>query len=140
MKNKIGILLIFVSFMLIFSPLVYLPKNIFVVLTIQSYGPIFIFAIGMTLIFSNKSIKNNILPIFSLNLGYSLLSDFFSLYMQPTLNNLAKHSSNANLSVSVETPTIPGIIIMFISDFTITIAITLAFIYITNKFVMNRIE
>lgn len=138
MIKKTGYFFIALSFILVLSPLFYMSKNIFIFLTLQSYGPIFVFAIGSACIFSGQTLVRNGLPIFSITLIFSVFSDCFSLYIQPKINELAANSSTNNLSVSVSRPSLPGILIMFLTDLLITYAITIAFIYVTNKFRLKK--
>lgn len=134
MIKKIGYIITIVSFAAILSPFIYMPSNIFLFLTIQSYGPIILFALGIAFIFGDSPLKNNVLPITSLSLLFSVFSDLLALYLQPQINSLAQHSSTQNLSVSVSRPTLYGIIIMIVTDFIVTSAVTFLFVYVANKF------
>lgn len=134
MIKNIGYALIIIAFSVILSPLIYMSDNIFKFLIIQSYGPIVLLGIGLAFIFGRQNRTNSIVPVVAVSLLFSLFADLLTLYLQPQINALAQYSSTQNLAVSVSTPTLIGIILMFISDFFVTYVVSFLFIFIANRF------
>lgn len=134
MVKTIGYALIVIAFLVILSPLIYMSDNIFKFLIVQSYGPIFLLGLGLAFIFGRQNRANSMVLVVAISLLFSVFSDLFTLYLQPQINALAQYSSTQNLAVSVNKPTLIGIIVMFISDFFVTYVVSFLFIFVASRF------
>lgn len=130
-KNS-GYVLVVIACLITLSPLLYMLDNIFTFLIVQSYGPILL--LGLAFVFGNQDWTNNVVPVGSISLLFSLFADLLSIYLQPQINALAHYSSTQNLIVSVSEPTISGIIMILIFDFFVTYGVSFVFVFVANNF------